>query len=70
MNNQKDTAKIIDWTDRKEAMATYRKYEELGMLGPNYMYYNGKLLPAPPVSATGPETVEYDPNGTSENDKN
>ncbi len=54
-----DETKIIDWTDRKDAMDTYRKYEELNMTGPNYLYYNGKLQPAPEPMILRPENVSY-----------
>lgn len=50
---------IIDWTDRKEAMDTYREYEKYSMTGPNYRYYNGKLQPVAPPLLLTPEPVAY-----------
>jgi hypothetical protein len=60
MNNRNDTAHWIDWTDREEAMATYREYEKYSMTGPNFTYYNGRLLPVrPPSILDGSLICEY-----------
>lgn len=59
MNKKNSNTTIIDWTDRKDAMATYRKFEELGMTGPTYQYYNGKLLPADEPMMLRPDPVPY-----------
>lgn len=59
MDRQSEKMKIVDWTNRKAAMDTYRKYEQLNMTGPCYRYYNGKLQAAPVTTIIKPKEVAY-----------
>jgi|GEM_PF-2280947 hypothetical protein len=68
MNEEKNKVKIIDWTDRKEAMDSYRQFADPDIMGPDLRYYGGKLCPVPLHQVLRPPSVRYTVEGETKMD--